>query len=116
MNQSGYTVREASLDDTADTSALFGVWDAAYPAALAPRFDWLYRRNPAGPARVWLLCTPTGEAVGGLSVFPRRFWAGGRHLSGAIVGDMIVLPAHRTLGPALMLQRAVQARLEAGEM
>jgi hypothetical protein len=74
----------------------------------ARRFRWLYLDNPAGPAQAWFLREREGNgaAVGAASLFPRWIWLRGRlHLCGQ-VGDFAVDAAYRSLGPAVMLQRA----------
>lgn len=71
------------------------------------RFRWLYLDNPAGPARSWILeDTQLRRPVGAASAFPRLLWVGGQLRTGLQVGDFSVDPSHRTLGPALLLQRA----------
>ncbi|MBI2216460.1 MAG: hypothetical protein HYU51_04105 [Candidatus Rokubacteria bacterium] len=71
------------------------------------RFDWLYRDNPAGPAWAWFAWdTRTARAVGTAAVFPRAIWIGDRLARCGQVGDFAVDATHRTLGPAVMLQRS----------
>jgi len=76
------------------------------------RFDWLYRRNPAGDALAWLLCSEQG-VVGACAAFPRRLFAGGGIVRAYVLGDFCVKPAYRTLGPAIELQRACLAEMRA---
>ncbi len=74
----------------------------------ARRFRWLYLDNPAGPARAWFLREREGSGapVGAASLFPRWVWLRGQvHLCGQ-VGDFAVDAGYRSLGPAVMLQRA----------
>jgi hypothetical protein len=70
------------------------------------RFQWLYLDNPAGPAWCWFLCAEGDRVVGAASLFPRYLWMSGRLVRCGQVGDFAVDAAHRSLGPALMLQKA----------
>jgi hypothetical protein len=73
----------------------------------ARRFEWLYRDNPDGPAWSWFAVERgSGSAVGMTSVFPRMMWVGSHAVRCGQVGDFAILPSHRSLGPALQLQRA----------
>ena len=46
------------------------------------RFDWLYRRNPAGQARAWLAWEDREPTLVGLAAaFPREFCVNGATLS-----------------------------------
>lgn len=77
------------------------------PAYDGRRFDWLYRANPAGPGRLWLAVEgSTGQIIGAAGAFPRRMCVGGRPVVGWVLGDFCIHLGHRTLGPALLLQRA----------
>lgn len=73
----------------------------------ADRFEWLYRRNPAGPTWAWFACDKdTGGIVGVASLFLRAMWVGGKVKLCGQVGDFAIDPSHRSLGPAVLLQRA----------
>ncbi|MFI5328539.1 MAG: hypothetical protein ACHQ7H_20050 [Candidatus Rokuibacteriota bacterium] len=77
------------------------------PAYDTARFDWLHSRNPAGPGRFWMAVdSATGETVGTAAAFPRLFSVGGREERGWVLGDFCVSDRHRSLGPALKLQRS----------
>ena len=72
-------------------------------------WDWLYVHNPDGPARAWLAEDDGGEAVGVAAAFPRRVWIEGREHTCWNLGDFAIRPDHRSLGPAVRLQRAAVA-------
>src|SRR6266481_4979428 len=73
----------------------------------ARRFKWLYRDNPDGPAWSWFaLQGSSRQVIGVTSVFPRSMWVGGEVQMCGQVGDFAVSSSHRTLGPAVLLQRA----------
>jgi hypothetical protein len=76
------------------------------PQADETRFDWLYLKNPEGRARVWIATLPDNQqTVGVASAFPRRLQDAGNQLHGWVLGDFCIHPKHRSLGPALSLQR-----------
>ena len=77
------------------------------------KFDWLYVDNPMGTPRTWLLeCGD--EIVGISSAFRRRLRAEGRTLEAWVLGDFCVAKEHRSLGPAMTLQRATCERVDQG--
>ena len=78
------------------------------------KFDWLYVENPTGAPTTWLLeCG--NEVVGVSSAFRRRLRADGRALDAWVLGDFCVAKEHRSLGPAMALQRAACERVDKGE-
>ena len=81
----------------------------------AKRFDWLYNRNPVGRGRSWFACQQgTDKVVGVASVFPRALWLGEAVKICGQVGDFAVDSDHRSLGPALALQRATLEPVDQG--
>jgi hypothetical protein len=72
----------------------------------AARYDWFYLGNPRGPGRVYLLFNGD-ELVGSMGAGTRLFVAGKDEppLRGAVLVDFVVHPAHRSMFPALQLQR-----------
>ena len=91
-------VRPAGL--TADREQLieaFALW--LTPLSTGERFDWLYRKNPAGDARAWMLCSEPG-VIGACAAFPRQLFVKGAITGGYVLGDFCIKPAHRALGPA----------------
>jgi hypothetical protein len=81
------------------------------------RFKWIYRDNPLGPARSWFARDSVSRRVIGVaSVFRRALWIGPRLTVCGQVGDFAIDSSHRTLGPALMLQRATFEPVDRGEL
>jgi hypothetical protein len=81
------------------------------------RFHWLYRANPDGPARSWFARDGAdGQVVGMTSLFPCSIWLGERLTICGHVGDFAISASHRSLGPAVLLQRATFAPVDQGEM
>jgi hypothetical protein len=100
------TVRPVNLES--ESAELLAMLQTNLPLRPhARRFDWLYRANPDGPAWSWFACeSASGSVVGVTSVFPRSMWVGGRIEMCGQVGDFAISATHRSLGPALLLQRA----------
>lgn len=112
----GIVVQEADLDR--DLPTIRAAFNANFALeADASRFDWLYFRNPDGPAISWkVVDEASGEIVGSTAVFPRRVrLAGGREIVRAWnCGDFNILPKYRTLGVAIKLRRAARDAVDAG--
>ena len=79
------------------------------------RFEWLYAKNPAGAARIWILTAPSGEHVGFTSGYPREVWVEGKECCALNCGDFSVEVGHRTLGPAVKLRMPAKKAVDAGE-
>jgi len=80
------------------------------------RYHWLYRANPDGPALTWFAIeSSTREIVGSTSVFPRAMWIGNQVRMCSQVGDFAIATSHRSLGPALLLQRATFVPVDGGK-
>lgn len=85
------------------------------PDADAARFDWLYLRSPHGPAVAWIAFDEaSGETIGVASAFPRRVFLDGSEAIAWVLGDFCIHDQHRTLGPALQLNRACLDAVERG--
>lgn len=99
-------------DVAADRERILALWQRCGighgPAENAARYDWFYLQNPQGRGRVYLLrAAGSDELVGAVGVGARRFSVhGGRQARSGILVDFVVHPAHRSLFPALLLQRS----------
>lgn len=110
-------VRLASMPE--DRDALMGVYQRNF-ADLGEyheqRYDWHQTLNPAGPGCTWLLYErSTKDVVGATSMFPRRMYINGREQA---VGQVLLFnvdSSHRSLGPAVMLQRATFDPVDRGD-
>jgi hypothetical protein len=81
------------------------------------RFQWLYCDNPDGPAFSWFaLQGAPQQIIGVTSLFPRSMWVGGKLKMCGQVGDFAVSASHRSLGPAVLLQRATFDPVNSGEL
>jgi hypothetical protein len=76
------------------------------PLADTPRFEWLYKRNPHGAVRVWL-ASDNDDIIATAAAFPRRAYISKIERLVWVLGDFCVSGRHRTLGPAVALQRAL---------
>lgn len=86
----------------------------APPEVTEARFPKYYEQNPAGaPLLFFAQHRETGAFVGMATLFPVELWMDGEVVRGGITGDLAVDKAHRGLGPALALQRAVLDALPA---
>jgi hypothetical protein len=84
--------------------------------AHAARFDWFYRRNPAGRSYSWFAVDDaTGCAVGVASLISRAIWLGSTIKICGQVGDFAIDKAFRSLGPAVQLQRTTFEPVDAGQ-
>src|ERR1700757_4297980 len=98
-------VREANLIDDRPILVRF-TKSYLRPDADDRRFEWLYRENPFGPARAWIACDKHDNPIGMEAIFRRLMLCNGDVVPACVLGDFCVSPDHRSLGPALQLQRA----------
>jgi hypothetical protein len=77
------------------------------------KFDWIYRRAPRRPDRVFMLRassdTSPVRTVGTAGIGLRRFQVGERVADAAVLVDLAVDKEHRGLVPALKLVRSVRS-------
>ena len=103
-----YKVVKADL--TRDRDRILALWQhlADSDAPGAEKLDWFYIDNPAGEGIIYLLWfIPENRPVGIMCAGRRNFRVGDQILHGAVFGDFAMEPAHRSLGPSLLLQRKV---------
>jgi hypothetical protein len=79
---------------------------------IASKYDWFYLGCPHGPPLLQLLRhTPSESWVGTACAGRRRMRWHGHDIRAGVLVDLAVVPEHRSLGPALILQ---QGLIEAG--
>ena len=112
------TIRIRPVDLDREPEELLGVLDRNLPdLPHARRFKWIYRDCHLGPAWSWLLWdSESREPVGVASLFRRAVWRAGKVEVCGQVGDFAIDPSHRSLGPALMLQRATFGPVDSGHL
>jgi hypothetical protein len=100
-----YTVRPADLD--ADEGAILRLWDGNLRDADAARYRWIYEHNPQGRAICWVATDAAAEVAGVAAAFPHTIHGPSGRWRAGVSSDFVVGTAHRTMGPALMLQRTL---------
>ncbi len=81
------------------------------------RYDWLYHKNPHGPAAAWLVVDDKkDEVVGFTSAFPRRMSVFGEDSLAWNCADFSIDQAYRVLGVAIKLRRAAKNGVDSGDM
>jgi GNAT superfamily N-acetyltransferase len=99
-------VREADVDTEKEALTDF-LSKYLSPDANSKRYEWLYRQNPAGKARIWTAHNSDNQEMIGISAaFPKKMYHDGKIAHGYVLGDFCIHPEHRSLGPAIALQRA----------
>lgn len=93
-----------------DREAILAVWrgNLGEDARMRAKFDWFYAQCPFGEPSVCLLrAAPQAAPIGVAAAGPRRMRAGAETVDAGVLVDLAVDPAHRSLGPAMMLQTAL---------
>lgn len=91
-----------------DREAVLSIWrgNLGDDARMPRKYAWFYEQADAGPPLLELL-TADGRDVGTCSAGRRRMLRDGQPLRAGVMVDLAVVPEHRTLGPALMLQQSL---------
>lgn len=92
-----FDVRRARPEDS---ERVFDCVDQAF-GTVRPRvaYDWLYRRNPFGRARVWIVEERgTGRILKTGSFYPWPIWRGEERLVGSLSGDAATVPEWQRKG------------------
>lgn len=90
-----------------DRDAVLAIWrgNLGEDARMTAKYEWFYRRCPFGAPLLELLYHhPSGAWVGACSMGRRRMLWCGTEIRGGLLVDLAVMPKHRSLGPALMMQ------------
>ena len=104
MSEPDFTVLRAAAPDRPTVLRLLAEY---LPGTdVVRRHEWLYEKNPHGPAITFLAMGKDGTPVGLTSLFPRRAIVDGVIRAGSIGGDGYVRPSHRRRGVATALHRA----------
>jgi len=111
----GISVRLASRDD--EEEQLIEILDRNLPGRPNRKIQKLRHANPLGPGWSWI-ARPQGSetAIAAASVLPRWFWVDGRKVLGGQVIEFAVEAPYRSLGPAVLLQRATFEPVNSGEV
>ena len=104
-----YSVSTPNVDSAAAT--LVRLWTDNLPVVGDPhaKFRWYDRDNPIGVGHAMLLSSgETDVAVGCGGIGIRRLFVNGTPIETALLADLAVDKAHRTLMPALVLTKALR--------
>ncbi len=74
---------------------------------LQAKFDWTYEQAPSLPDTVFVLRS-SGQVVGSMGFGVRQFRVCGEDRQVAVLADLSVSPAHRSLAPALSLVKTAR--------
>ena len=105
-----FEVREATAADRPEVAALVG--EMIPGVDVRSRLDWLYDKNPGGPAITWL-ATEGGDVAGCTSYFPFRLQLDGNPVLAALGGDGYVRPKFRRRGLGGLLHDAARRDMTA---
>jgi hypothetical protein len=103
-----YSVRPALW--SRDREQIVALWrgNLGNPPLAESKFQWFYESSATGAPLVLLLEHTEDGLVGVAAVGPRTFFRDGQALRAGLLVDMAVSAGHRTLFPALMLQKALR--------
>ncbi len=105
MSEQAYRVDDG--EPVRDREAALAIWrgNLGEDARMPLKFDWFYTACPFGVPAMKLLRHASGDAAVGIATAgPRRMLVDGREVRAGVLVDLAVVPEHRALGPALMLQ------------
>ena len=105
-----YTVCQS--DFQADRDQILDLWKENLPKANADRYSWLYEN---GPSDGWLVKSDESTTVGAVGLMERTMKVFDDLLRAGHPIDLNIDADHRTVGPALGLQRALTATVGEGQ-
>jgi hypothetical protein len=105
-----YVAQPLDLDTQRDS--LTALWeenlsDPGIAAAKERRVTWLYRENPAGGSRTFLVNDDKDGLIGCASAYPRQVVFGAHTVRAGVLSDFAVKRAHRAAGAAVTVQRTI---------
>jgi hypothetical protein len=111
-------IRPASLIE--DREEMLDLMSRNFGNRREHRFAWSHINNPAGTAWAWIAHDSNGNghkrAVAMVTVFPRNMRVDGKPVRAGQVGSFAVEPTHRSLGPAVLLQRTTFQPVDSGQL
>jgi len=108
-------VRQLSLID--DREEMLAVLKHNFGPIQEERFDWRHTDNPAGPCWSWFAYDRNSKAtVAMVTVFPRHMRVGSNRMIAGQVGEFAVNATHRSLGPAVLVQRTTFGPVDSGAL
>ena len=102
----GYTTRKFNFEQ--DSEDLFCLWNEILKYPGSQRMVNMFTENSYGKSAAWLIFYNGVEnPVGSVAVFPCKAILNGKQILLGVNCDMLILKKHRTLGPALMVLKAL---------
>ena len=100
--------RVEKIDTLQNKKIILALWQKSFPFLNGERrFAWMYEGNPVGVPDVWFIFTHDNACIGMVALCKRRFFFKEKEVIAGQAIDFVVDQSHRTLGPALQLQRNV---------
>lgn len=111
MSESKYSIIQADMES--ECEAIIALWTnagIASPEHQKKKYAWFYLKNPTGKGTAFLLQEKATNELAGTECIGLRNWSiDGKQTRSGIFADLIVLPAHRSLGPAMqMIRRSIE--------
>jgi Acetyltransferase (GNAT) domain len=108
-------VRRASLID--DREEIIDLLNRNFEEGQEKRFDWRHLSHPAGPAWCWFVYDrDSHKTIATAAVFPRQMFVDGKLVVCGQVGGFAVEATHRSLGPAVLMQRTTFEPADSGAL
>ena len=108
-------IRPASPSE--DRDEMLGLFERNFGDKFEQRFDWYHLLNPEGRCWTWFVYERDSKTVlGTTSLYPRSMYVDGNLKTVGQVMFFAVDAQHRSLGPAVMLQRATFEPVNRGEL
>jgi hypothetical protein len=111
-------IRRVSLED--EREEMIALLTRNFGPIQEERFAWRHIENPAGICWSWFGFASNGSSrkppVALVTVFPRNMRVGTKRVRGGQVGEFAVDPSHRSLGPAVQLQRVTFTPVDSGDL
>lgn len=106
-----YTIIEA--DVTNNEKDILSILISNLNGQSQERYLWNYKKCPYGDAKCWLTKEEISNTfVGSGALFSRKILIKGHKVYVGIAGDFVIEKKHRSLGPALKLQKTIQESIE----
>jgi hypothetical protein len=94
-----------------ERTTLLDVWERNPPSIPGHRYPWIYGPDSPAGAASWLL-RHRDAVVGSVGLTTRMFRRAGQRVAAGQSIDLVIDRSYRSVGPAIMLQRAVTAFLD----
>ena len=103
----------ALIEFDGDQKKIASLWEEAMGSHIKQRFDWLYHTpSSTPPVTVLLTDAESGQIVGCGSILKKKLLLNGKSFTVGVCIDFFVKAKHRTLGPAVMIQRRITKLLQ----